>query len=158
MTNNSAPTISSSPTSIIYERPKAAHSVFDNLQGQLFGVVMTSFGIAILHAAGLVTGQAAGLSFVISYATGIDFGILFFLVNLPFYLLALARIGVGFTDTLAPVQDFMAEAAMPGRLVNLTAGAQLYSNDSYDLRAEYKAGIGDKYLSQEVSARLSIPF
>ncbi|CAH1651510.1 autotransporter outer membrane beta-barrel domain-containing protein [Chelatococcus asaccharovorans] len=68
------------------------------------------------------------------------------------------RIGVGFTDSLAPVQDFMAEAAMPGRLVNLTAGAQLYSNDSYDLRAEYKAGIGDKYLSQEVSARLSIPF
>lgn len=97
MTNNSASTISSSPASVTYERPKAAHSVFDNLQGQLFGIVMTSFGIAILHAAGLVTGQAAGLAFVISYATGIDFGTLFFLVNLPFYFLALARIGVGFT-------------------------------------------------------------
>ncbi|WP_199902154.1 YitT family protein, partial [Azospirillum sp. B506] len=97
MANNSASTISSSSASVTYERPRAAHSVFDNLQGQLFGIVMTSFGIAILHAAGLVTGQAAGLAFVISYATGVDFGTLFFLVNLPFYFLALARIGVGFT-------------------------------------------------------------
>ncbi|CAH1651485.1 Autotransporter domain-containing protein [Hyphomicrobiales bacterium] len=68
------------------------------------------------------------------------------------------RIGVGFTDSLAPVQDFVTEVSMPGRLVNLTAGAQLFSGEGYDLRAEYKAGIGDKYLSQEVSARLSIPF
>ncbi|SMH59348.1 YitT family protein [Azospirillum agricola] len=97
MADDFSHTISSSPASVIYERPKAAHSFFDNLQGQLFGVVMTSFGIAILHAAGLITGQAAGLAFVISYATGINFGILFFLVNLPFYFLALARIGVRFT-------------------------------------------------------------
>ncbi|MBS7696485.1 MULTISPECIES: autotransporter outer membrane beta-barrel domain-containing protein [unclassified Chelatococcus] len=68
------------------------------------------------------------------------------------------RVGVGFTDSLVPVQDFVTEVAMPGRLVNLTAGAQLFSGEGYDLRAEYKAGIGDKYLSQEVSARLSIPF
>ncbi|BAI75531.1 hypothetical protein AZL_c02380 (plasmid) [Azospirillum sp. B510] len=97
MTNNSASTIPSSLEQASSERRRAAHSVFDNVQGQLFGVVMTSFGIAILHAAGLVTGQAAGLTFVISYATGVDFGILFFLVNLPFYFLALARIGVRFT-------------------------------------------------------------
>ncbi|MGF7177148.1 YitT family protein [Azospirillum doebereinerae] len=97
MTDDFAHTITPSPASVTYERPKASHNVFDNLQGQVFGIVMTSFGIAILHAAGLITGQAAGLSFVISYATGINFGVLFFLVNLPFYFLALARIGVRFT-------------------------------------------------------------
>ncbi|WP_448202863.1 YitT family protein [Azospirillum sp. sgz302134] len=58
---------------------------------------MTSFGISLLHAAGLITGQAAGLSFLISYATGISFGLVFFLVNLPFYVLALTRIGWRFT-------------------------------------------------------------
>ena len=58
---------------------------------------MTAFGISILHAAGLITGQAAGLSFVIAYATGLDFGPVFFVVNLPFYALALARIGWRFT-------------------------------------------------------------
>ncbi|WP_247872506.1 YitT family protein [Azospirillum sp. TSO35-2] len=97
MANNSFQIISSSPASVTYDRPRAAHSVFDNVQGQVFGVVMTAFGIAILHAAGLITGQAAGLAFVISYATGLNFGLLFFLVNLPFYFLALARIGVRFT-------------------------------------------------------------
>lgn len=76
---------------------KAAHSAFDNAQGQLFGIIMTSFGISMLHAAGLITGQAAGLAFVISYATGMNFGLVFFLVNLPFYALAIARIGWRFT-------------------------------------------------------------
>lgn len=71
----------------------ASHSAFDNVQGQVFGIIMTAFGISLLHAAGLITGQAAGLSFVISYATGVDFSLVFFLVNLPFYALAVARIG-----------------------------------------------------------------
>lgn len=97
MADDSAQNSSESSASVTYNRPKASHSVFDNLQGQFFGIVMTSFGIAILHAAGLITGQAAGLAFVISYATGINFGILFFLINLPFYFLAIARIGWRFT-------------------------------------------------------------
>ncbi len=79
------------------EAKRASHSAFDNAQGQLFGIIMTAFGISILHAAGLITGQAAGLSFVIAYATGLDFGPVFFVVNLPFYALALARIGWRFT-------------------------------------------------------------
>lgn len=86
-----------SPASANYETKKAAHSAFDNIQGQIFGIIMTSFGISILHAAGLITGQAAGLAFVISYATGIHFGILFFVINLPFYVLAITRIGWRFT-------------------------------------------------------------
>ncbi|HYH36896.1 MAG TPA: YitT family protein [Azospirillum sp.] len=76
---------------------RAAHSAFDNAQGQLFGIIMTSFGISMLRAAGLITGQAAGLAFVISYATGFNFGLVFFLVNLPFYGLAITRIGWRFT-------------------------------------------------------------
>ncbi|WP_431855492.1 YitT family protein [Azospirillum sp.] len=63
----------------------------------MFGIIMTSFGISMLRAAGLITGQAAGLAFVISYATGLNFGLVFFLVNLPFYGLAITRIGWRFT-------------------------------------------------------------
>lgn len=88
---------STAPTSATFGIRKPAHSAFDNAQGQLFGIIMTSFGISLLQAAGLITGQAAGLAFVISYATGVKFGILFFLINLPFYLLAIARIGWTFT-------------------------------------------------------------
>ncbi|MFC5306498.1 YitT family protein [Azospirillum picis] len=122
MTNNSASTISPSPVSVTYDRPSASHSFFDNLQGQLFGVVMTSFGIAILHAAGLVTGQAAGLAFVLSYATGADFGILFFLVNLPFYFLALARIGVRFTiKSLIAVSGISVLASLLPQMMSFNA-------------------------------------
>ncbi|MBP2300986.1 uncharacterized membrane-anchored protein YitT (DUF2179 family) [Azospirillum picis] len=83
---------------------------------------MTSFGIAILHAAGLVTGQAAGLAFVLSYATGADFGILFFLVNLPFYFLALARIGVRFTiKSLIAVSGISVLASLLPQMMSFNA-------------------------------------
>lgn len=93
MTKASAVSVSVNSQGATKMTGTASHSAFDNAQGQLFGIIMTAFGISLLHAAGLITGQAAGLSFVISYATGADFGLVFFLVNLPFYALAVARIG-----------------------------------------------------------------
>ena len=47
--------------------------------------------------AGLLTGGTAGIAFLIRYATGMDFGLAFFLVNLPFYLFAWRRMGAEFT-------------------------------------------------------------
>ncbi|WP_127089998.1 autotransporter outer membrane beta-barrel domain-containing protein [Aquabacter cavernae] len=58
----------------------------------------------------------------------------------------------------ATVMSFMTESAMPQTLLNLTAGAQLYSTKGFEIRAEYKADIADNFLSQEASARLAIPF
>lgn len=51
----------------------------------------------LLQAAELLTGQAAGLAFVIAYAFDLPFGVVFFLVNAPFYVLAAARMGWVFT-------------------------------------------------------------
>ena len=78
------------------ETPAAHHSFWDNLQGQVFGVLMTAFGVTLLRSAGLVTGQTAGLSLLISYAFGWSFGIVFFVVNMPFYVFAFQRMGAGF--------------------------------------------------------------
>ncbi|WP_417684855.1 YitT family protein [Roseibium sp.] len=72
------------------------HSTWDNLQGQVFGIVLTSFGVSLLRAAGLVTGQTAGLALLIAYASGWSFGAVFFLVNLPFYVFAFRRMGARF--------------------------------------------------------------
>lgn len=97
----------------------ASHSAFDNAQGQIFGIIMTGFGISLLQAAGLITGQAAGLSFVISYATGVDFGLVFFLVNLPFYALAVARIGWRFAvRSLIAVTSIAALSAVFPRVMS----------------------------------------
>jgi uncharacterized membrane-anchored protein YitT (DUF2179 family) len=74
----------------------ARHGFWDNIQGQVFGIVMTAFGVSILRAAGLVTGQTAGLSLLVSYATDLSFGAAFFLINLPFFIFAWRRLGAGF--------------------------------------------------------------
>ncbi len=51
----------------------------------------------ILTTAGLITGQTAGIAVIISYLSGYSFGVVFFLVNLPFYVLAWRRLGKSFT-------------------------------------------------------------
>jgi len=84
--------------------PQVRHNWIDNLQGQLFGVVMIAFGMSMLHSLGLIIGQVAGVAFLVSYATGVSFGTAFALINLPFYLLAALRMGAAFTwRTLAAV-------------------------------------------------------
>lgn len=90
----------------VQEEPplSARHNLIDNIQGQLFGIIIISFGMSMLHSLGLITGQTAGLAFLITYATGTSFGIVFFLINVPFYLLAAMRLGFAFTiNTLLAV-------------------------------------------------------
>ncbi|MEJ8473834.1 YitT family protein [Roseibium algae] len=94
--SNSSP-VSAKPLETKPDGASAAHSVFDNLQGQAWGILMTAFGVSMLRACGLITGQTAGLSLLISYASGWSFGLVFFLVNLPFYAFAFQRMGTAFT-------------------------------------------------------------
>lgn len=58
---------------------------------------MCAFGVLILTGAGLVTGQTAGLAVLIAYITGYSFGMVFFVINIPFYALAWWRLGPAFT-------------------------------------------------------------
>ncbi|TQS72996.1 YitT family protein [Rhodobacteraceae bacterium] len=75
--------------------PPASHShtMLEDTQGLLFGSFMAGFGLLILTSLGFVTGQTAGLAVLISYATGWSFGLVFFVVNIPFYWLGWKRIG-----------------------------------------------------------------
>lgn len=75
----------------------ARHSLLDDVQGQLFGIVMTAFGASILKAAGLITGQLAGLSLLLAHVSDWSFGSWLFLVNLPFYIFGFKRMGWQFT-------------------------------------------------------------
>ncbi len=75
----------------------ARHTLIDDMQGVVSGTVLASLSVMFLHGAGLFTGQIAGLSLVISYLSGWSFGAVFFVLNLPFYWLAVKRMGVRFT-------------------------------------------------------------
>ncbi|TYR81577.1 YitT family protein [Priestia megaterium] len=62
-----------------------------------FGCLCVAIGIQFLTASNLVIGGTAGLGIVLDHVTDISFGVLFFIINLPFYFMALTQIGVQFT-------------------------------------------------------------
>jgi uncharacterized membrane-anchored protein YitT (DUF2179 family) len=82
------------------------HSLAEDAQGVATGAMMASFGVLLLSAGGLLTGGTAGMAFLLHYATGYSFGVIFFLINLPFYYLAWKRLGLAFT-----IKTFLAIAA-----------------------------------------------
>ncbi|MEL7116684.1 MAG: YitT family protein [Pseudomonadota bacterium] len=71
-------------------------SLFD-LQGLVAGTLLCALGLVLLYAAGLVSGQLAGASLLISYVLPVGFGPVFFAVSAPMFLLAWARRGPVFT-------------------------------------------------------------
>jgi len=73
------------------------HSAFEDAQGLVFGTAMVTLGLAFLQHLGLITGQIAGLALLVSLWTGVAFGPVFFALNLPFYWLAVRRMGWAFT-------------------------------------------------------------
>jgi uncharacterized membrane-anchored protein YitT (DUF2179 family) len=106
------------------------HSALEDAQALVLGTALCALGVELLRAAGLITGQTAGLGVLLSYATDWSFGVWFFLLNLPFYLLGWARMGPRFvvktllavtlvsafskvlplTLTFGPVEPLMASA------------------------------------------------
>lgn len=73
------------------------HGLFDDIQALLVGPLLFAIGLYFMRLAGLLSGGAAGLTFLIYYATGINFGLLFILVNAPFYIFAYLQMGPVFT-------------------------------------------------------------
>lgn len=73
------------------------HSWYEDILALLIGTLFVSFGISMFNQAGLLTGGTAGLAFLLHYATKVSFGTAFFVINLPFYILAFKRMGLRFT-------------------------------------------------------------
>ncbi|KIF83708.1 membrane protein [Noviherbaspirillum autotrophicum] len=71
--------------------------MFEDAQALLSGTLLVSLGVAMLGKAHLITGGTVGLAFLLHYVTGISFGKLFFTLNLPFYYLAVKKMGWKFT-------------------------------------------------------------
>jgi uncharacterized membrane-anchored protein YitT (DUF2179 family) len=75
--------------------------------------IISSLGLFILSAAGLLTGSTAGIAFLLHYAIGVNFGLAFFLVNVPFFYLSWKQLGRAFT-----IKTFIA-IALTSLLANL---------------------------------------
>ncbi|MCA1369333.1 YitT family protein [Bradyrhizobium sp. BRP14] len=73
------------------------HTPVEDAQGIFSGSLVAALGLYFLASAGLLTGSTAGIAFLLHYATGVNFGLAFFLLNLPFFYLSLKRLGRSFT-------------------------------------------------------------
>ncbi|MCF3642230.1 YitT family protein [Rhizobium sp. TRM95111] len=73
------------------------HTPLEDAQGIFASSMIAALGLALMGNAGLVASGTAGVAFVLHYHTGYSFGLFYTLVNLPFYILSLKRLGKAFT-------------------------------------------------------------
>ena len=73
------------------------HRLYEDVLAMISGTMFVSLGTLIYTESMLTVGSSAGLALLLSYVSGWGFGVIFFLVNLPFYILAVKRMGWGFT-------------------------------------------------------------
>jgi uncharacterized membrane-anchored protein YitT (DUF2179 family) len=69
----------------------------EDAQGLFASSMIAALGLALMGSAGLVASGTAGVAFVLHYLTGVSFGLYYTVVNIPFYILALKRLGWAFT-------------------------------------------------------------
>jgi uncharacterized membrane-anchored protein YitT (DUF2179 family) len=73
------------------------HTPLEDAQGIFASSMIAALGLALMGSAGLVASGTAGVAFVLHYLTGYSFGLFYTIVNMPFYILSLKRLGRAFT-------------------------------------------------------------
>ncbi|MDQ7734319.1 YitT family protein [Halomonas sp. SpR1] len=85
----------------VEDLPTDQHRPYEDVMAMLLGTFFVALGVTFYTHAVLLTGSTAGLALLLSYmtsnVTGWGFGVYFFAINLPFYYLAVKRMGWSFT-------------------------------------------------------------
>jgi uncharacterized membrane-anchored protein YitT (DUF2179 family) len=89
--------------------PLFRHAFYEDALAILMATLFVAFGVAIYAKAMLVTGGTAGLALLLQYASGAGFWLIFSLINLPFYILAIIRMGWRFA-----LRTFLAVSLVAG--------------------------------------------
>lgn len=76
---------------------RLSHSWLDDGHALVAGSLFVALGLTMFAHAGLLTGGVAGVAFLVSYATGLNLALCFFVFSLPFFWLSWHRLGVAFT-------------------------------------------------------------
>jgi uncharacterized membrane-anchored protein YitT (DUF2179 family) len=73
--------------------PATRHTIIEDVHALLIGTSFIAVGLTLLKTAGLVTGGIAGIALIVSYLGGWPVGVVFFVLNLPFYVFAQRALG-----------------------------------------------------------------
>lgn len=71
--------------------------MIEDVLGILTGTLIASLGLFLLTSSAAVTGGTAGLALLLTYLGVVPFGVLFFAINVPFFVLAIWKKGWNFT-------------------------------------------------------------
>lgn len=82
---------------VIASETPVRHTPAEDIAAILLGTLFVGLGVTFFSEAQLTTGSTAGLALLLQYGTGLPFTIGFFVINLPFYVLAFLRMGWRFT-------------------------------------------------------------
>lgn len=109
--------------------PEGRHPVWEDVIAILTGALLVSLGVALYARATLLVGGSSGMALLAQYATGWSFPVVFSLVNLPFYALAVARMGWAFTlRTFAAVSLVSLLVRLVGGWVSIASVDPLYAS------------------------------
>ena len=127
------------------ELPKDPHSLWEDAMAMLVGTLFVALGVTLYTQATLLTGSTAGMAFLLQYASGWPFGVWFFLINLPFYWLAIRRMGWSFTlRTFAAIGLVSLFSELTGRWIDIAALVRKPMLEIYphlrDVRIDYAWG------------------
>lgn len=96
---------------------RSRHSIAEDVFAIVIGTALVSFGVFLYQQASLVLGGLAGVALILDYLTPFGFGVLFFLINLPFYLFGVGSLGWRYI-----IRTFAAVASMSAMVRLLPAG------------------------------------
>jgi len=91
------------------------HNVAEDVYALIVGCILLTLGLALLKAAGLVTGGVVGIALLLSYLVPLPAGLLFTLINIPFFALAWRAMGPGFMITTIAVNAGIAILTIAAR-------------------------------------------
>jgi len=99
---------------MIDQAKETQHKWHEDVIAIFTGTLLVALGVTLYKHTLLGTGGINGLALLLNYVTPLGFGVLFFLLNLPFYWLAWKRLGPSYT-----IKTFAA-VALVSVLVQLT--------------------------------------
>ncbi|WP_062073201.1 YitT family protein [Demequina sediminicola] len=105
------------------------HAVWEDALALVTGAFVMSFGLFLLSEIGGVSGGLAGVAILISYWTTLSFGVIYFVINLPFYWLSVRRMGWPFTiKTIIAVALVSILTEVHGLYIDISSINPLYAS------------------------------
>lgn len=110
------------------DTPALRHSKIEDALALLSGTALIALAIALFQHAHLLSGGTAGIAFLLHYGSGWSFGAVFFVINLPFYVLAWRRMPRAFLyKTMLAVALLSVMTELTPRFIRLDAVDPLYA-------------------------------